>query len=104
MKGTDQSGSLEFIGMIKLIDYINAARKALGDSEKKEVINSAKEKLKRSLVLKMALKKGTVLTEDHFILKSPGTGLDYRKRNLVIGKNSITDLDEDTLSKTSDVN
>jgi sialic acid synthase SpsE/spore coat polysaccharide biosynthesis protein SpsF (cytidylyltransferase family) len=97
MKGTDQPGSLEESGLKKLIDYIRAVELAMGDGIKdvNPATKAAKEKLARSLTSKVAIKKGQELTEDMLTLKSPGTGLKWRERNLVIGKKALKDISSD---------
>lgn len=104
MKGTDQPGSLEEAGLKKLVEYIRATEIAMGDGEKlvNPATKAAKEKLARSLTTKIFIKKGTILTEDMLILKSPGTGLKWVQRNLIIGKKILHDIEPDvTLSETS---
>lgn len=102
MKGTDQPGSLEESGLRKLIDYINAISKAMGDGEKLKIhdsINIAKTKLGRSLVSKIQINKGSILSEDMLCLKSPGNGIIWRNRDKLIGKRAILDIDENVTLK-----
>lgn len=102
MKGTDQPGSLEEAGLKKLIDYINAISKAMGDGEKSKInesINIAKTKLGRSLVSKIHIKKGTILTEQMLCLKSPGDGILWRDRSNLIGKKAVMDIEENITLK-----
>jgi len=104
MKGTDQPGSLEESGLKKLIDYINAIAKAMGDGDKSKIhdsINIAKTKLGRSLVSKKQICKGTILNEDMLCLKSPGDGILWRDRHNLIGKIAIIDIDENVTLKDS---
>ena len=104
MKGTDQPGSLEERGLEKLIDYIRAIELAMGDGIK--TINPdtklAKEKLARSITSKVDIKKGDILTLDKICLKSPGTGLTWSEKNLIINKKSKFDIDADITLKTTD--
>lgn len=102
MKGTDQPGSLEEAGLKKLIDYINAISKAMGDGEKSKIhesINMAKTKLGRSLVSKIHIKKGTILTEQMLCLKSPGDGILWRDRDNLLGRKAIMDIEENITLK-----
>ncbi len=97
MKGTDQPSSLEEAGLKKLIQYIRAAETAMGDGEK--IINAAtipsKEKLARSITSKVMISKGTLLTENMLCLKSPGTGLKWLQKDLILGKKAIMDIEAD---------
>lgn len=99
MKGTDQPGSLEESGLKKLIEYIRASEKAMGTGEK--LINPAtkgsKEKLSRSITSKIEIKSGTILTEDMITLKSPGTGLKWIQKELILGKKAKQDIEDDVI-------
>jgi sialic acid synthase SpsE/spore coat polysaccharide biosynthesis protein SpsF (cytidylyltransferase family) len=101
MKGTDQPGSLEESGLHKLVDYIRAIELAMG-SDLKEInpaTKVAKEKLARSVTSKRAIKKGEVLTDDMLCLKSPGTGIKWNDRSLILNKRALLDIPADvTLS------
>jgi sialic acid synthase len=103
MKGTDQPGSLEEAGLKKLVEYIRATEIAKGDGEKlvNPATKAAKEKLARSLTSRVFIAKGTVITEDLLTLKSPGTGLKWVQRYLLLGKKALHDIDPDvTLTET----
>ena len=105
MKGTDQAGSLEERGLFKLIDYIRASEKAMGSSEKEFIsaTTQAKIKLARSLTSKVHIPKGTVVTEEMLTLKSPGDGLAWKERDLIIGRFMIKDFPPNQTIRTSDV-
>ncbi len=97
MKGSDHAGSLEEPGLKLMIKYIREAEKTLGDGIKEvdPVTTGAKEKLARSVTSRVAIKAGTVLTEDMLCLKSPGTGLKWKERAQLLGKTSKVDIDPD---------
>jgi sialic acid synthase SpsE/spore coat polysaccharide biosynthesis protein SpsF (cytidylyltransferase family) len=97
MKGTDQPGSLEEAGLKKLVEYIRAIEIANGDGVKdvNPATQAAKLKLARSLTSKVFIAKGTVLTEEMLILKSPGNGLKWIEREQVIGKQALQDIEPD---------
>ncbi len=103
MKGSDQAGSAEKEELTKMIQYIRDARKTLGDGIKTvdPVTQVAKEKLARSLVSKVPIKKGTILTEEMLTLKSPGTGLKWKEKDLILGKKAMKDIPEDVTLKKS---
>ena len=87
---------------MQMIKCIRDARKTIGDGIKTidPVTQAAKEKLARSLVSKIPIKKGTVLTEDMLVLKSPGTGLKWKEKDMILGKKAIVDIEADvTLQK-----
>jgi sialic acid synthase len=104
MKGTDQPGSLEEAGLKKLVEYTRATEIARGDGEKlvNPATKAAKEKLARSVTSKVFIAKGSVLTEDMLTLKSPGTGLKWVERHVLLGKTAQHDIEPDvTLTETS---
>lgn len=105
MKGTDHSGSLEFLGMRKLITYIENAQKALGTDEKYylEDVEEARKKLERSIVSKIHITKGTKIRETMLILKSPGVGLKWRERSKIVGKKAKVDIKPNTIISIDDV-
>ena len=98
MKGTDQAGSLERSGLMKLSEYISTINKALGNPEKQFIDNVEQSKIKlgRSLTSIMNIDVGTILTEEMICLKSPGDGILWRNRNKVIGKRAIRKINKNS--------
>ncbi|UCE99397.1 MAG: N-acetylneuraminate synthase family protein [Planctomycetota bacterium] len=102
MKGTDHSCSLEPEGLRRVVRDIRNMEFALGDGVKRVPagIEEARAKLQRSLVSKVAIPKGTRLTEQMLCLKSPGTGLLWRQRGTIVDKVARRDIPSDvTLSE-----
>ena len=60
--------------------------------EREAKLKAAKEKLARSITSNIDIKKGTIITEAMLCLKSPGTGLKWKQRNLLIGKRAVVDI------------
>lgn len=104
MKGTDQPGSLEKAGLSKLVEYIRASELVMGDGIKvvNPVTEAAKIKLARSVTSAIAIKKGTVLTEEMTCLKSPGDGIKWVNRNLIIGKKALINIEADVTLREED--
>tara|TARA_B100000989_G_scaffold291799_1_gene266778 strand:- start:3104 stop:4138 length:1035 start_codon:yes stop_codon:yes gene_type:complete len=76
-KGTDQSFSLEPIGLKKLVRNLNRIPILLGSS-KKYFLKSEKNavhKMSKSIVAKRFIKKNTKINFNHLDFKSPGGGL-----------------------------
>jgi len=94
MNGTDHAGALEEEGLKRLVSYIRICELAMGDGIKKfnPVVQSAKNKLARSLVSKAVIPAGTVLAEDMLIMKSPGTGLSWNRRDKILGRKTKVDI------------
>jgi len=104
MKGTDQPGSLEESGLHKLVDYIRAIELAMGSDQKKinPATKIAKEKLARSVTSKRDIKKGEVLKDDMLCLKSPGIGIKWNDRAIILNKKALVDIPADVTLETSD--
>ena len=94
MRGSDHAGSLEENGLRSLVKYVREAALAMGDGRKEfdPVTQLAKDKLARSLTSKSNIPAGTILTEDMLVLKSPGTGLLWRDRARIVGKNAARSI------------
>lgn len=97
MKGSDQAGSLEEPGLKLVIKYIKEAARTIGDGVKtvNPATKTAKEKLARSITSKQFIPKGTVITEEMLCLKSPGTGLKWKHRVEILGKQAIISIPAD---------
>lgn len=89
----DPSDFKRAIENFKWIDMV------LGKGEKKvldcEVI--PRREARRSLVLTRDMKKGEVIKENDIMAKRPGTGIQPRFSEIVIGRKVLTDLSEDTI-------
>jgi len=96
MKGTDQSGSLGIEGMNRMVRDIRIAEKFLGKEDIfiDKSTESAKVKLERSIATKINLKKGQIIKESDIFLLSPGDGIKWKDRGLVIGKKIKQDTGE----------
>ncbi|MBU4501904.1 MAG: N-acetylneuraminate synthase family protein [Nanoarchaeota archaeon] len=105
MKGPDHAASLEPYGLTKMIRDIRDFEKALGSDKKRllDVEIPIREKLAKSLVSKVNIKKGTVITKDMLTTKGPGTGLAPKYYYKIVGKKAARDIKEDTLIKKEDI-
>src|SRR6266536_897189 len=97
MKGTDQPGSLEEAGLKKLVEYIRGLELAMGDGVKvaNPATKSAKEKLSRSITSKHPIPAGTIVTEEMLCLKSPGIGLKWKQKDILVGRKAMHDIEAD---------
>ncbi|MCB1145076.1 MAG: N-acetylneuraminate synthase family protein [Leptospiraceae bacterium] len=90
MEGPDHAASLEFSEFKKLIEGIREIEESLGESsiERKfsqgEMIN--RENLSKSLVSSVELKKGTIISQEHIKVLSPGQGLSPQSYEKLIGR------------------
>ena len=97
MPGPDHIASIEPDELENLICSIRNVEKALGSGIKQ--INESEKKnlvcIRKSIVAKEKVKKGTLFTEDNLAAKRPGDGLSPMKWESVIGTHAMKDYMED---------
>ena len=88
MKGTDQAGSLAIDGIYRMMRDIRNLDLSMGKEEIyiEPSVVAAREKLERSIATKVNLKKGDTIKEENLHLLSPGDGVKWSDKNLLIGK------------------
>lgn len=98
LKGSDQAGSLEPDGLWRMTRDIRNMELSLGTLTKEinDKVAPFKTKLERSLCSNKPIKKGSVLTENDFIMLSPGGGMTWFERTNILGKRAKADIDENT--------
>ena len=88
LPGPDHAMSLDPLELKGFVAALREAASALGDGVK--IARPCEEPIRlaarRSLVLRRALKKGTVLTDADLAAKRPGTGLPPSKLDGVLGR------------------
>lgn len=94
LKGSDHMGALEPEGLWRMVRDIRNMEIALGEKNKtlSEVVKPFKEKLERSLCSNNQIRKGQVLMEKDLILLSPGGGLAWEDKDLILGKKANRDI------------
>jgi sialic acid synthase SpsE len=99
MKGTDQAGSLGIDGIGRMVRDIRLMEISLGEERIfiDEATRSAKVKLERSVASKRTIKAGEKITADDIHLLSPGDGIKWNERQLIIGKTAIVDIPQDEI-------
>ncbi len=96
-KGTDQIFSLTPEGMRKMVRDLKRAKLSLGSKEK-NVLECEKApifKMRKKLVASKNLQKNHKLTHNDIKIKSPGDGLSPYLIHEVIGKITLTNMEED---------
>ena len=88
MKGTDQAGSLGPDGLVRMIRDIRLMEMSLGNEEIfiEEGVKAAKDKLERSIATNKNLEAGDIITENDIHLLSPGDGVKWMNKELLVGK------------------
>ena len=99
MEGPDHKASLEPDELRNMICAIRNIEKALGEEEKTPSKSELKnrEVARKSIVAKVAIKKGEVFSEKNLTVKRPGTGISPMKWDEVIGMRSNHDYEMDEM-------
>ena len=94
MKGTDQMGSLGPDGVNRMIRDIRLYEMSKGKEEIfiEESVRTSIKKLERSVATKRPLQAGEVITEADIHLLSPGDGIKWADRGIVVGQKAATDI------------
>ncbi len=92
--GPDHKASLEPDELKEMVKTIRDVEKALGDWIKRPTINEEEIKkiARRSIIAKIGISEGTVITEDMLDIKRPGTGIEPKYFNSVIGMRAKKDI------------
>jgi N,N'-diacetyllegionaminate synthase len=88
LPGPDHRASLEPDELKQMVKAIRDVEKALGDGIKKPTADEEKnmKAARRSIIAKVDIPKGTIITEEMLDIKRPGTGIEPRHMNLILGK------------------
>ena len=73
-----------------------------GIKEINPATKEAKEKLSRSLTSSSKIKKGEFLTEDKICLKSPGTGIKWSDKEIILNKIAKIDINPNVTLRLDD--
>ena len=99
MVGPDHKASLEPQELEEMVRAIRNIEKALGDGEK-VVTDSEHSNLavaRKSIVAKIDIKKGEILSVANITTKRPGSGISPMEWNSVIGTVAVKDFQKDEL-------
>lgn len=97
--GFDHKISLEPDELISMVRDIRMIRLAMG-SGKKEITDTewiTRKKYHVSMVSKVEIKKGQMLTSELVVYKNPGTGIPAKSAHLILGKIANRDIPKDVL-------
>jgi N,N'-diacetyllegionaminate synthase len=99
LPGPDQKASSEPDELREMIDAIRNVEKALGNGVKRltEEEREIKKSVRRSIVARVRIPRGTAITEDMLDVKRPGTGIEPKFLERVIGKRARKDMEPDEL-------
>lgn len=93
-KGTDQAFSLEPEGFRRMVRDLGQIEPALGSGEKRplDVEKDPMFKMRKSIVLKSALRVGETITEDNLEFRCPWNGLSIDKLPNIVGRQLAKNL------------
>ena len=99
MKGTDQKGSLGPDGVNRMIRDIRLMEMSMGKKEiyVEEGVSAAKKKLERSIASNRAIAAGEMITEADIHMLSPGDGLKWADKGLIVGSKAVQDIPKDEI-------
>lgn len=99
MEGPDHKASLEPDELAAMVASIRHIEKALGTGDKTPSPSERKNiaVARKSIVAKVAIKAGEVLTEDNITVKRPGSGVNPMRWKEVLGTRAVRDFEEDEL-------
>lgn len=99
MKGTDQMGSLGIDGLNRMIRDIRLLERSLGKEDifVSDAVAPSRYKLERSVASNKKIFKGEVLIEDMLHMLSPGDGVKWIDKNLILGKVAEVDIPKDEI-------
>ena len=99
MEGPDHKASLEPDELKAMVKVIRNIELALGSSIKKPSKSETpnKEMARKSIVAKVAIKKGETLTEENITIKRPGNGINPMRWDEIVGTVATKDYSEDEL-------
>jgi N-acetylneuraminate synthase/N,N'-diacetyllegionaminate synthase len=99
LPGPDHKASLEPNELKELVKAIRDVERSLGDGLKRptKTEEEIKKVARRSIVAKVDILKGTIITEDMLDVKRPGTGIVPQYMEMIIGKGAKIDIKKEDL-------
>ena len=99
MEGPDHKASLEPDELKAMVSSIRHIEQALGSGDKTPSPSEKKNitVARKSIVAKIDIKEGEVLSEDNVTVKRPGTGISPMRWQDVIGTKAVRNFQEDEL-------
>jgi len=99
LPGPDHKASLEPDELKKMINAVRSVEKALGDGIKRPTgkEKEIKKVVRRGIVAKVDILEGTIITEDMLDVKRPGTGIEPKYMDIIVGRKTKEDIKKDEL-------
>lgn len=105
LPGPDHKASLEPADFSKMVLAIRNVEQALGDGVKRCMPSeeSTRAVARKSIVMATSKKAGQQLTQEDLLIKRPGTGIEPKYFDDLVGKQLLKDVHEDSLLSWDDV-
>jgi len=99
LPGPDHKASLEPKELGEMVARIREVEKALGTGIKRPTKreDAIKKAVRRSIVARMDIPQGTVITEEMLDAKRPGTGIEPKNMGKIVGKKAKKNIKSDEL-------
>jgi N-acetylneuraminate synthase len=103
MPGPDHAASVEPDGLRALIAGARIVEAALGDGSKKPVARESENRAtgRVSLVARVHIPAGTILSQEHLCCKRPGSGISPMMLDKLVGRRTRTEIGANTLLEWS---
>ena len=97
MEGPDHKASLNPLELKKMVKSIRNVEKALGRLIKKPSVNEKQNKktVRKSLVINKEKSKGDIIKENDIEIKRPGTGIEPKYLDIIVGMKLINNTNKD---------
>lgn len=101
LPGPDHKASLEPQELSEMVKAIRNVEKGLGNGIKKPTNDEIKIKklVRKSIVAEKDIPKGSILTEEMLTIKRPGTGIEPKYLDELVGRELVEDVKKDDLLK-----
>ena len=105
MKGTDQAGSLAIDGVNRMVRDIRNLELSMGEEKIiiEDAVIKAKKKLERSVATLVDIQEGELITEEKIQLLSPGDGIKWKDRWMLVGKKAKKMINKNEIIYPEDV-
>lgn len=105
LPGPDHKASLEPQPFAEMVQAIRNVERALGDGVKRCMPSEENTRVvaRKSLVIARPVKAGTILSGDDLVIKRPGTGIEPKYYDMVLGKKLIRDMAGDEMLSWGDL-
>lgn len=97
LPGPDHRASLEPDELRQMVEAIRDVERALGDGTKQPTPEEEENKqvARRSIVAKVDIPEGMIITEEMLDIRRPGMGIEPKHLDLVMGKRAVKDIEKD---------